>query len=66
MDIEGGMRPAGSGTVLPGPEHKMVYICGDCGQDNEIKAKDAIRCRECGYRIMYKKRTRRVVQFEAR
>ena len=24
------------------------------------------RCRECGYRILYKKRTRRVVQFEAR
>lgn len=44
----------------------MVYICGDCGADNEIKAKDAIRCRECGYRIMYKKRTQRIIQFEAR
>lgn len=47
-------------------ESSMVYICGDCGADNEIKAKDAIRCRECGYRIMYKKRTQRIIQFEAR
>ncbi len=45
---------------------KMSYICGDCGFENEIKAKDAIRCRECGYRIMYKKRTKRIIQFEAR
>lgn len=31
----------------------------DCGAENEIKARDAIRCRDCGYRIMYKKRTKR-------
>jgi len=31
----------------------------DCGIENELKIKDAIRCRECGYRIMYKKRTQR-------
>ncbi|ODM87938.1 DNA-directed RNA polymerases I, II, and III subunit RPABC4 [Orchesella cincta] len=37
----------------------MVYICGECHSENEIKARDPIRCRECGYRIMYKKRTKR-------
>ncbi|KAI9355130.1 DNA directed RNA polymerase, partial [Zopfochytrium polystomum] len=31
----------------------------ECGADNEIKPKEPIRCRECGYRILYKKRTRR-------
>ena len=31
----------------------------DCGAENSISSKDAIRCRECGYRIMYKKRTNR-------
>jgi DNA-directed RNA polymerase subunit RPC12/RpoP len=36
------------------------------GHENELKAGDVIRCRECGYRILYKKRTKRVVQFEAR
>ncbi|KAI0069012.1 hypothetical protein BV25DRAFT_1792735 [Artomyces pyxidatus] len=31
----------------------------DCGAKNEIKAREPIRCRECGHRIMYKKRTKR-------
>mgnify|MGYP001241877099 CR=1 FL=1 len=42
------------------------YRCGECAKDVIIKAKDAIRCRECGYRILMKKRTKQVVQFEAR
>ena len=33
----------------------------DCHSENEIKARDPIRCRECGYRIMYKKRTKRSI-----
>ncbi|XP_078585019.1 DNA-directed RNA polymerases I, II, and III subunit RPABC4-like [Branchiostoma floridae x Branchiostoma japonicum] len=44
----------------------MIYICGECHYENEIKARDPIRCRECGYRIMYKKRTKRIVVFDAR
>lgn len=44
----------------------MVYICAECHHDNEIKPKDPIRCRECGYRIMYKKRTKRLIVFDAR
>ena len=31
----------------------------DCGQENTLKSGDVIQCRECGYRILYKKRTRR-------
>jgi DNA-directed RNA polymerase subunit RPC12/RpoP len=54
------------------------YVCGskylyitrifylDCGSDNEIKPKENIQCKECNGRIFYKKRTRRVVQYEAR
>lgn len=44
----------------------MEYRCGDCGAMNDIKPKDAIRCRVCGYRIMYKTRTKTLIQFEAR
>ena len=44
----------------------MIYICGECHSENEIRPRDAIRCRECGYRIMYKKRTRRLIVFDAR
>lgn len=44
----------------------IEYYCGDCGTKNTIKPKDAIRCRECGYRILYKMRTKRMIQLEAR
>jgi len=35
----------------------------DCGAKNEIKSREPIRCRECGHRIMYKKRTKRSTFF---
>lgn len=44
----------------------VTYVCGQCRSENELKPGDAIACRDCGYRILYKKRTKRVVQFEAR
>lgn len=31
-----------------------------------MKPRDPIRCRECGHRIMYKKRTKRLIVFDAR
>ncbi|KAL0804824.1 hypothetical protein Bca101_097314 [Brassica carinata] len=37
----------------------VTYVCGDCGQKNTLKSGDVIQCRERGYRILYKKRTRR-------
>ncbi|KAG6393849.1 hypothetical protein SASPL_144423 [Salvia splendens] len=42
------------------------YICGDCGQENTLKQGDVIQCRECGYRILYKKRTRRRISANPR
>ncbi|XP_003240136.1 DNA-directed RNA polymerases I, II, and III subunit RPABC4 [Acyrthosiphon pisum] len=49
------------------PKKALIYIfCGACQAENEMKPKDPIRCRECGYRIMYKKRTKRLVVFNAR
>ncbi|KAJ7179822.1 DNA directed RNA polymerase [Mycena crocata] len=53
-------------TGLVAPKEAMEYNCADCGATNEIKSREPIRCRECGHRIMYKKRTKRMVQFEAR
>ncbi|RZC85233.1 hypothetical protein C5167_041415 [Papaver somniferum] len=48
------------------PAEPVSYICGDCGMENTLKPGDVIQCRECGYRILYKKRTKRIVQYEAR
>ncbi|KAF2761938.1 hypothetical protein EJ05DRAFT_496825 [Pseudovirgaria hyperparasitica] len=33
------------------------YVCGDCDATVSLKAGDAIRCRECGHRVLYKMRT---------
>jgi DNA-directed RNA polymerase I, II, and III subunit RPABC4 len=45
---------------------KLEYICGNCGFRNKIGPNSKIRCVACGYRILYKARTKRLVQFEAR
>ena len=37
----------------------VVVVVLDCGMENTLKPGDVIQCRECGYRILYKKRTRR-------
>ncbi|PQQ01396.1 hypothetical protein Pyn_04739 [Prunus yedoensis var. nudiflora] len=48
----------------PQPE-PVYYICGDCGMEIPLKPNDVIQCRECGYRILYKKRTRRTCIFNS-
>ncbi|XP_062556310.1 DNA-directed RNA polymerases I, II, and III subunit RPABC4 [Armigeres subalbatus] len=55
--------PSSKDTVM---KTAMIYVCGECHHENEMRPRDPIRCRECGYRIMYKKRTKRLVVFDAR
>ncbi|KAF3572099.1 hypothetical protein F2Q69_00063681, partial [Brassica cretica] len=46
----------------------VTYVCGDCGHENTLKFGDVIQCRECVYRILYKKRTRKeavIIQYSA-
>lgn len=49
---------AGRSLTNPLPSQVLIFI-EDCGAKNEIKSREPIRCRECGHRIMYKKRTKR-------
>nr|UXY87185.1 DNA-directed RNA polymerases I, II and III [Cryptomonas sp.] len=44
----------------------MDYYCLECGSVNEILACQPILCKYCGARILYKTRTRQVLQYEAR
>lgn len=44
----------------------ITYICGECGNDVALQPSAAVRCRNCGSRMLYKKRAYRVVQYEAR
>uniref|UniRef100_A0A8C9P7D2 Uncharacterized protein n=1 Tax=Spermophilus dauricus TaxID=99837 RepID=A0A8C9P7D2_SPEDA len=50
--------------VQPPKQQLMIYL-GECHTENEIKSRDPIRCREYGYRIMYKKKPKRLVSFDA-
>ncbi|TVY18811.1 DNA-directed RNA polymerases I,II and III subunit RPABC4 [Lachnellula arida] len=54
----------GSGLASDGPA--INYLCGDCNSKVPLKRGDPIRCKECGHRVLYKERTKRMVQFEAR
>ena len=49
---------------------EFVYQCFKCEANVRIRGggqvRDVLRCRDCGYRILVKKRTKRMVQFEAR
>lgn len=47
--------------LVPNFYDKMIELDWwlDCGAENTLKPGDVIQCRECGYRILYKKRTRR-------
>ncbi|OQD72515.1 hypothetical protein PENDEC_c021G05623 [Penicillium decumbens] len=44
----------------------VVYLCGECSARVALKRGDQIRCKDCGHRVLYKERTKRMVQFEAR
>ncbi|VWU49968.1 DNA-directed RNA polymerases I, II, and III subunit RPABC4, putative [Hepatocystis sp. ex Piliocolobus tephrosceles] len=44
----------------------VVYICGECGVDTIIPHNASLRCKNCGSKIFFKKRSRRVMQYEAR
>uniref|UniRef100_A0A1X7VS86 DNA-directed RNA polymerases I, II, and III subunit RPABC4 n=1 Tax=Amphimedon queenslandica TaxID=400682 RepID=A0A1X7VS86_AMPQE len=56
-----GNTPGASSSRNP-----VIYICGECHGENEIRPRDPIRCTQCGYRILYKKRTKRIIVFDAR
>jgi len=53
-----------AGDAASGPV--VQYICGECNHKVSLGRGDAIRCKECGHRVLYKERTKRMVQFEAR
>lgn len=45
---------------------KLPYECGDCSVTVYLGPGDPVHCNECGCRIFYKKRTSKVVQYNAR
>lgn len=46
---------------------KVTYVCGTCGSDVQLGVLDAVRCRHCAGRIVYKTRPRgKPMTYEAR
>ncbi|KAL2055944.1 hypothetical protein ABVK25_003586 [Lepraria finkii] len=64
------LQPQGSNYSTTGTDLQAgpttQYLCGHCNSKVQLKKGDAIRCKECGHRVLYKERTKRMVQFEAR
>ncbi|WPG99569.1 Hypothetical protein R9X50_00238600 [Acrodontium crateriforme] len=60
----GGFNVTGEG--FSDTSRPVQYLCGDCDAKVSLKRGDPIRCKECGYRVLYKERTNRMIQFEAR
>ncbi|BFG29580.1 hypothetical protein CerSpe_158540 [Prunus speciosa] len=51
----------------PQPQPEQVkYTCGGCGEEVTLKPSEKVQCRHCDYTILYKKRTRRIMEFLAR
>ncbi|MCJ1479593.1 DNA-directed RNA polymerase core subunit rpc10 [Lambiella insularis] len=64
---QAGLNPTRSAyTIVDDNLPTTQYLCGECNAKVMIKKGEPIRCRECGHRILYKERTKRMVQFEAR
>jgi DNA-directed RNA polymerases I, II, and III subunit RPABC4 len=47
-----------SGAVRQ-PDTPVTYLCGDCNSKVSIGKGDPVRCGNCGYRVLYKERTKR-------
>ncbi|KAK3933837.1 hypothetical protein QBC46DRAFT_401122 [Diplogelasinospora grovesii] len=62
-DFSGGQT---SRAIEQAPTGPMFYTCGDCAVKVPLEKGAPIRCQKCGARVLYKERTKRMVQFEAR
>jgi DNA-directed RNA polymerases I, II, and III subunit RPABC4 len=66
----GGYNYAAGATRVPTETDQagvsVTYKCGECAAQVALFKGDVVRCDKCGHRVLYKERTKRMVQFEAR
>jgi DNA-directed RNA polymerase I, II, and III subunit RPABC4 len=36
-----------------------LYVCAGCSKEVKLQPKDSVNCKECGFKIMFKKRQRK-------
>lgn len=66
MSQPGGGNPFTSSHDDRDANTTVAYRCMECDTLVKLAKGDAIRCSGCGHRVLYKERTKRMVQFEAR
>jgi len=44
----------------------MEYICSECGQSINLTELSSVSCNTCGCRVLYKKRTKEIIEYVAR
>ncbi|KAJ5168253.1 uncharacterized protein N7482_003847 [Penicillium canariense] len=66
MGGQSGFGNEGGFSSMAVDSPSVVYLCGECSARVPLKRGDQIRCKDCGHRVLYKERTKRMVQFEAR
>ncbi|THD19466.1 Metallothionein-I transcription activator [Fasciola gigantica] len=66
MDSKRGSETPAASSGVPQLSRTVSYICGECRAENEIRPRELVRCLECGHRVLYKKRSKRMSVFEAR
>ncbi|KAF3030081.1 DNA-directed RNA polymerase core subunit rpc10 [Penicillium rubens] len=59
-------QAGGFGNAMAIDSPSVTYLCGECSARVPLKRGDQIRCKDCGHRVLYKERTKRMVQFQAR
>ncbi|RMJ15729.1 hypothetical protein BHE90_008078 [Fusarium euwallaceae] len=61
-----GSAPRGGTRETHETRSVMTYLCGDCGGSVTLGKDALVACPHCAGRVLYKERTKRMVQFEAR
>jgi len=58
----------GEQLVIERQQHDIAveYVCADCGATVRLKKDDVVACHECLHKIVFKKRTNRVCQYNCR
>lgn len=69
MSREGFVAPSGTDLaaaasgVAPNKHYGVKYTCGACAHNFSLNKSDPVRCKECGHRVIYKARTKRMSKF---
>lgn len=43
-----------------------IFQCGECGNEIKLRKRDAVQCRSCGHRILFKSRSKQISAYLAR